>query len=169
MVHIKIKSFKGKKLQPLNNFFNKVFRDVIKIDTQYNKFTSDHTFAYKERQLNTSLLPALQMNANAILHEQPIKRKRKETEGRIDFWICKKNYDIFLEVKHGYQNKKLINKNIKDKWKEITNQLNKIKKRSVNERKTLEHNLVYTIGLLFWFIHKKARNMSNIPKPIAQK
>ena len=69
----------------------------------------DLPFTYKERQLDSILLPELSRLCNGIvIAEYPITRKiwgePEESKGRTDYWCIYKNYSFSIELKHSYHN-----------------------------------------------------------------
>lgn len=78
-----------------------------------NKYDfADYPFTYRERQLDSILLPELSKLCNGyVFTEYPVTRncKKKEFEatnskGRIDYWCIYKGYSFAIELKHSYEN-----------------------------------------------------------------
>lgn len=69
----------------------------------------DYPFIYKERQLDSILLPELSnLCEGLVIAEYPITRKirghEEKSQGRTDYWCIYKNYSFSIEVKHSYHN-----------------------------------------------------------------
>lgn len=70
----------------------------------------DFPFTYRERQLDSLILPCISSLCDGIaIAEYPVRRKSKRsderernTSGRIDYWCIYKGYSIVIEVKHSY-------------------------------------------------------------------
>lgn len=72
----------------------------------YFKSTGDHSFYYREKQMNSVICPAIaELSEGSFLMEQPSKRKpsgEKEYSGYVDYWLYFRSYSFLLEMKHAY-------------------------------------------------------------------
>lgn len=93
-----------------HTFTKQLFMDMAGLCKVYNsnKFhLGDYPFAYRERQLESILLPALSsLCGGLVFAEYPVERnlrkfgyKIKESKGHYDFWCIYKNYTFVIEVK----------------------------------------------------------------------
>lgn len=70
----------------------------------------DFPFTYRERQLDSLILPCISSLCNGIaIAEYPVSRNCKhddgekyDTQGRIDYWCIYKGFTFVIEVKHSY-------------------------------------------------------------------
>jgi hypothetical protein len=78
-----------------------------------NKYDfADYPFTYRERQLDSILLPELSKLCNGyVFTEYPVTRNCKtkgleanNSKGRIDYWCIYKGYSFAIELKHSYDN-----------------------------------------------------------------
>ena len=113
-----------------------------------NKYDfADYPFTYRERQLDSILLPELTKLCNGyVFTEYPVIRncRKKEFEannskGRIDYWCIYKGYSFAIELKHSYDNYNTDNtkEETRRRWKTMNAyQLHSIKKglRSFDEK-----------------------------------
>ena len=91
---------------------------------------ADYPFTYRERQLDSILLPELSDRCDGyVFAEYPVTRncrkkdyKAKNSKGRIDYWCIYKDYSFAIEVKHSYDN--YSSGKVKDetlrRWKTMT-------------------------------------------------
>ncbi len=90
---------------------NNLFFDMAKLCTKYSNETfCDLPYTYRERQLDSVLLPALSKICNSMVFaELPVKRECnnrhfniEESSGRLDYWCIYKGYRFVIELKHSY-------------------------------------------------------------------
>lgn len=70
----------------------------------------DFPFTYRERQLDSLILPCISSLCDGIaIAEYPVRRnckrlgeEKKNTHGRIDYWCIYKGFTFVIEVKHSY-------------------------------------------------------------------
>ena len=88
-----------------------LFFDMAKLCTKYiNERFCDLPYTYRERQLDSVLLPALSKLCNSMVFaELPVKRECnnrhfniEESSGRLDYWCIYKGYSFVIELKHSY-------------------------------------------------------------------
>ena len=99
----------------------------------------DYPFTYRERQLDTILLPELaDLCKGLAFAEYPVTRNSKkkghevdDSKGRIDYWCIYKDYSFAIEVKHSYDNfhsNKTNYESLIQRWQTMNiDQLNNIK------------------------------------------
>lgn len=99
----------------------------------------DFPFTYRERQLDSILLPELSALCKGLAFaEYPITRNSKKkghevdnSKGRIDYWCIYKDYSFVIEVKHSYDNfhsNKTNDERLIQRWQTMNiDQLNNIK------------------------------------------
>lgn len=88
-----------------------LFYDMAKLCTRYsNGIVHDLPYTYKERSLDSVLLPALSKLCDGmVLTELPVTRQCNNRRfqiapytGRIDYWCIYKGYSFVIELKHSY-------------------------------------------------------------------
>lgn len=84
-----------------------LFCEMAKLGAKYsNDIFHDLPFTYRERQLDSILLPSLsKLCLGWVIAELPTTRKCDDggkTSGRIDYWCIYKDYSFVIEVKHSY-------------------------------------------------------------------
>jgi len=97
---------RGKGTEVAHEFLDKVSRGFVKYSSNYMKLVEESPFAFREKQLNSILAPALAEFSKAFLMEFPINRKNKkldyDSHGWVDYWAYYKSIDFYLELKHSY-------------------------------------------------------------------
>lgn len=105
-----------------------------------NRFDfADYPFCYRERQLDSILLPELStMCKGYVFAEYPVTRKSRneDSKGRIDYWCIYKGYSFVIEVKHSYDN--FTSGKTKDETLRRWKLMNKYQLRSI--KKDIEKN-----------------------------
>jgi len=150
--YVIIKSIQRKKgYQFINDFLEKFVFLFIKSNYKYSSNTGDLAFEYEERQLHSTILPALYELTDACLREQPIKRRYTKdkyvSDGYVDYWAILNGHPLLIEIKHKIKRTSYSGYGeIQLKWQNMVNQLNEIKK---NEIKYFKDNkdYVYKLGL----------------------
>lgn len=88
-----------------------LFYDMAFLSTKYdNDQFCDLPYTYRERQLDSILLPALSKLCDSkVFVELPTRRQCSnrrfqvdESSGRIDYWCLYKDYSFVIELKHSY-------------------------------------------------------------------
>lgn len=124
----------GEGIRVMNKFLKSLVNDIAK--NAYEQTIGNMLippFAFKERQLHTIIAPAINKNSDYFLMESPVKRNWKNVDinlknnhGWVDYWTCYKEYDYYIEVKHGfraYNSHKVRDCELK-KWNKACCQLN---------------------------------------------
>lgn len=101
----------GEDFSVAKEFVENVFYDMTKRCAKYSNDTvHDLPYTYKERTLDSVLLPALSKLCDGmVLTELPVKRQFDNRRfqitpytGRIDYWCIYKGYSFVIELKHSY-------------------------------------------------------------------
>ena len=136
---------------------NNLFFEMSKLCKKYSNETfHDLPYTYRERQLDSVLLPALSKLCNSMVFaELPVKRECnnrrfhvEKSSGRLDYWCVYKDYSFVIELKHSYDcftTSKTREKTITERWIKMNEQLQSLEK----EIKYYEENTkgVIRIGL----------------------
>lgn len=117
------------------SFFKNFVDEFMKNNVEYYKKTKgDLAYTYREKQLNTVIVPALHKLSDVFLCEHPIGRNAQGTKGNdtlgwLDYWVKYKSTDFNIELKHGYhglQNKNQTRESTCNEWETAKSQLKKI-------------------------------------------
>ena len=150
-------NYEGESFIVAKELVNNLFFDMAKLCTKYsNKIFCDLPYTYRERQLDSVLLPALSKLCNSMVFaELPVKRKCnnrnfniEESSGRLDYWCIYKGYSFVIELKHSYDCFTTPNTRegvVTERWLKMNEQLQSLDK----EIKHYEENTkgVIKIGL----------------------
>lgn len=128
-----------KEFRVAKEFVENLFFDMAKMSTKYcNKLFCDLPYTYRERALESIMLPVLsKMCNNLVLVEIPVTRKCdnrrfyvEKSSGRIDFWCIYNNYTIIIELKHSFDCFTTPNTRervVTNRWLKVNEQLESIK------------------------------------------
>lgn len=117
-----------------------LFFNMAKLSTKYdNDQFCDLPYTYRERQLDSILLPALSKLCDSkVFVELPAIRKCSnrrfqvdESSGRIDYWCIYKDYSFVIELKHSYDcftTDITRDDAVTDRWIKMNEQLQSIEK-----------------------------------------
>lgn len=134
-----------------------LFFEMAKLCTKYsNESFYDLPYTYRERQLDSVLLPALSKLCNSMVFaELPVNRECnnrrfhvEKSSGRLDYWCLYKDFSFVIELKHSYDcftTPKTRERTITERWIKMNEQLQSLEK----EIKYYEENTkgVIRIGL----------------------
>jgi len=117
----------------------------------------DYPFTYRERQLDSILLPELsQLCKGLVFAEYPITRNSRkkgyeadDSKGRIDYWCIFKDYSFSIEVKHSYHN--LQSNKTKDETMHRWDVMNNYQ--HISSRKDLRNFIERTKGIICLSVH----------------
>ena len=147
----------GESFVVAKDLVNNLFFSMSKLCTKYSNDTfCDLPYTYRERQLDSVLLPALSKLCNSMVFaELPVKRECnnrnfniEESSGRLDYWCIYKGYSFVIELKHSYDCFTTPNTRegvVTERWLKMNEQLQSLDK----EIKHYEENTkgVIKIGL----------------------
>lgn len=107
-------------------FLNEFLLRFLKQCNKYYKATYDIPFTYRELQMHSVMLPAMDHVADAAFVEQPIKKNG--SNGRLDYLILSGNQVYLTELKHGWMSYKTnkVTENVQSKWTDAVNSLKQI-------------------------------------------
>ena len=126
-----VEKINSKDFKVAEELIESLFCDMAKLGSKYdNKIFADFPYAYRERQLDSILLPALsKLCGGLVIAELPTIRECDgggKTSGRIDYWCVYKNYSFVIEVKHSYNsfdNQEPSYRTVINRWKTMNKQL----------------------------------------------
>ena len=144
-----IKRKKGYKF--FNVFLEKFTQRLIKENYFFFNHTGDWAFAYEEKQLHSTLFPAIYKESDICFREAPVQRKRWQTAslGYLDYWVVRQNQPFLVEVKHVKKRlrSKAYLRGIGSKWRNMVKQLGSITKDEISRFKR-SSGLVYKMGIV---------------------
>lgn len=110
-------------------FLDKLIRGFAKNSANYINTAHEAPFVYRERQLASTLAPALAKITHSFLVELPVTREKISVKkkaksdykylGWADYWVNYKGYDYYLELKHDFVSviSKKVTQSSLGKWK----------------------------------------------------
>lgn len=112
-------------------FLNEISEVFPKLCTRYFDQVGELPFVFKERQINSIILPAIARVADAVLSEQPVERiygDGKSYTGHIDYWVLYGTTVFLVELKHSWLSTRTLAMTEKadTKWKTAIEQINSI-------------------------------------------
>ncbi|MDD2211906.1 MAG: hypothetical protein PHV56_02910 [Clostridia bacterium] len=107
-------------------FLDKLLLQFVKQCDKYHKATDDIPFNYRELQLHSFMLPAMDRIADAVFVEQPINKN--SSAGRLDYLVLSGNQVYMIELKHGWMAYKTnkVTGSVQSKWTDAVESLQKI-------------------------------------------
>lgn len=128
----------GPGIRIVRDFMMRLIRGFSKQASSYIRVTDEVPFIFKERQLHSSLAPALAEFCDAFLMESPVNRnwssisydERNDSHGWVDYWCYFRKIAFLIEIKHGFISCKSeqIRSSVKEDWKIALRQLDAIEK-----------------------------------------
>lgn len=106
-----IDTFKdGLGIRVSRNFLESIIIKISQNSIEHIDNVGYPPFIYREKQLHTVLAPAIaELTNNTFLMESPATRnwsarddKQSDSHGWVDYWCLYKNYDYYIELKHGF-------------------------------------------------------------------
>ncbi|MGM0580729.1 MAG: hypothetical protein ACQETL_08615 [Bacteroidota bacterium] len=125
------------------NMLDEMVKEFARYSANFIDKVYEAPFIYKEKQLNSILAPAFANVSDAFLLEHPITREwalhKKDQSlphiGWVDYWVRNKDFDYYIELKHGYDTyqTETVRKKSVDNWQFMNNsQLKNIQKEVKN-------------------------------------
>lgn len=145
----------GEGVRVLRKFLKEVTIRQAEYSMNFLRQVGVPPFAYRERQLHTVIAPAISDISDAYLMESSVARKwtsinndMDDSHGWVDYWCLYKNYNYYIELKHGFISYRSaeIRQSVKNEWEIACNQLDVIAD-EINEQKQ------YTQGIFKMAFH----------------
>ena len=92
----------GKGMRNTKEFLNEFVINFAKENRNFFDYFNDLAYRYREKQLNSVIVPAIYKITNNIFTEIPTYRKNKKNLGWIDYGTYYGNTLILIELKHSY-------------------------------------------------------------------
>jgi hypothetical protein len=107
-------------------FLREFLLQFVKQCNKYYKATDDIPFNYRELQMHSVMLPAMDRVADAVFVEQPINKYGRT--GRVDYLVLSRNQVYLIELKHGWMSYKTnkVAGSVQSKWTDAIDSLNQI-------------------------------------------
>jgi len=115
------------------DFLGKLMENFVERSSKYYEKVNEHAFAYRERQLQSIICPAIADITNSYLIENPLIRKpagEDEYRGAADYWVLYREFSFLLELKHNYfafNSSRKPRKSIEKKFSQAIEQLRNIR------------------------------------------
>jgi hypothetical protein len=103
---------------------------------RFHAIAGELPFAYSERQLHTTLLPAIDALSDVAFMEQPLQRSKargwkepRDRFGWVDYWVSLADAVVLLEVKHAWMScrSNVVTVKTRQKWRTCADQLSSIR------------------------------------------
>ena len=121
-------------------------------------------FAYREKQFHTVMAPAISKVSDYYLMESPVQRNwsrldinTSDQHGWVDYWSSYKNYDYYIELKHGFRayQSKVIRQTEIEKWEEACLQLESLQDEIIMQKEHCEGIFPITFHALPIYVQSK--------------
>lgn len=152
----------GPSIRKSRDFLNKVARTFALSCCKYFDTTGELPFIYRERQINSILLPSISKVANATFMEHPIMREGR-AYGWLDYWAFYGNTTLLIEVKHAWFSisSKKVRKTTKGAYSAALKQLDMISPAVARDLSYLGDNIV-KIALIVIPFYKQSMNITRL-------
>ncbi len=128
----KLKNEQG--FDSIRKFFKQVIENFAKESFNFYEEWGEFPFVYRERQVNSALIPAIYKYTNTIWLEQPFKKTNKK-QRFLDIVTTDKNNIYFIELKHSFTSKtKKIDERSIHEWDTAIKQISTIKMRTLGRQ-----------------------------------
>lgn len=134
-----VEKINSKDFKVAEELIESLFCEMAKLCTKYSKNNFYEPYTYRERQLDSVLLPALSIICDSMVFaEYPARRQCSnrrfhvdEHSGRIDYWCIYKDYSFVIELKHSYDcfaTPRTRKDKVTSRWIKMNEQLQSIEK-----------------------------------------
>lgn len=115
----------------LRSFFENIVKNFADESLKFYKVWNEFPFVYKERQVNSALIPAIYQYTKTIGLEQPFKKRTGE-QRFLDIVTHDQKNTYFIELKHTYNSiTDTIATRADEEWKTAIEQIKDINKRTL--------------------------------------
>ncbi|MHB8986737.1 MAG: hypothetical protein ACYC38_12550 [Eubacteriales bacterium] len=136
----------GVGIRKSREFLYKVTKAFAFNSINYFDKVGELPFIYRERQINSILLPSIAKVSDAVFAEHPIKRRTKgeSSHGWIDYWVMFGSTVFLVELKHAWcsTTSNVVRKVTRKAWQKAIDQLKKIPDTEVKSLSIVGGNLV---------------------------
>lgn len=140
-----LKNYKG--IKDLKSFFSNIIKNFAEESFDFYKEWEEFPFVYRERQVNSALIPAIHKYTNTIWLEQPFKKDGNE-QRFLDIATAKNKNLYLIELKHSFKSKtEKIDERSWNEWDTGIEQIATIKSDTLGEHYTSDLN-IFKIALM---------------------
>jgi hypothetical protein len=126
------------RMQSAETFLQSITETFAQKCIKFYNLVGQLPFIYRERQIQSILLPAIDKVARAVMVELPVRRERIEGvfSGRLDYVVFYEEFVFLIELKFAWisASKQEIRKETKEAWLDARRQLKAISKSEVTDR-----------------------------------
>ena len=154
----------GLGIKNARSFLQSMMKDFATTCVNYYDVTDEFPFIFRERQINSVLLPAIAKVSDAVIMEQPIRRGEKQTSthGWLDYWVLYGSTVFLIELKHAWcsATSGRIRKVTQEAWTEAIKQINSIQ--SVEELGLSTKYTMVKIAMTILIFYLGSVNIENL-------
>lgn len=140
-----------------SDFLRSTIHEFASKSVAFRQVTGMMPFSYRERATDSVLLPAATHNADAVLSQQPISRRRHRGHqfGFLDYLIFHRGVMILMEVKHSWFNLRTgrPTRGLRDRWEEAVDQVDRVDVGEIRHEYGSYGNRAFRIAMMvspFW-------------------
>ena len=121
-------------INDIRNFFDQVIESFAKESFRFYKIWDEFPFVYRERQVNSVLVPAIYKYTKTVWLEQPFK-KRGEDQRFLDIVTADKNNIYLIELKHSFNSRtEYIRESTDKEWEKAIEQISDVNKKTLGTK-----------------------------------
>ncbi len=127
----------GKGMRSAKKFLDNVAVEFVKENRNFFNYFGSLAYAYREKQLHSTMIPAIYKVSNNIFTEIPTYKANSKNLGRIGYGVYYGNTIFLIELKHSYYGlsaNKFRESSLK-KWKTSIEQI-----KSINQTEHLKYS-----------------------------
>ena len=164
----------GKGIRNLRKFFMKVMKNFAEESFVFYKYWDEFPFVYRERQVNSVLIPAIHKYTNTIWLEQPFKKQNIDSkiyddQRFLDIVTTDKKNIYFIELKHSFtSNTKKIIQKTDIEWDTAIDQISNINRKTLGKYYNYKDNNIFKIALMILPTYLPSNNLSDRNKEFLQ-
>jgi len=138
----------GRGIRTMNIFFKKIIENFAEECFIFYKEWGEFPFVYRERQVNSALIPAIHKYTNTIWLEQPFKKSSKD-QRFLDIVTTDKNNIYLIELKHAYISKSdYVTKLIDTEWETALEQIKDVNRKTLGAYYNYKDFNIFKIALM---------------------
>ena len=135
----------------IRSFLRSSAVQFLRTCARYHRAIDELPFIFRERQIQSVLLPSIAKVSDAVVVEHPIRRiiGKKVSSGRIDYWVFYKPYVFLIESKQAWQSVRSegVLKDTIQAWATALEQLRSIPRKEI-EQLSLSADHIARVALL---------------------